>query len=371
MNTTTRFRKEQYITQRKGKNGWAFQVYIRTDDVTITKSFSEREYGSAKLAFETAVQFRDKAKYDIINNTLLKPKTQTVNDVFESYLETTSDSASTKEKHRKLFGKYIHTGDILIQDLTKADIISDLNAMVEEATNDTIARVYSIYKNDIVTHALNNELIIRDLMAGLKKPESRKIHKKKSTVTDRETILEVERLLQASNVNHHNKRMIYYLIELLYYTGMRPAEAEALNRDDIQGDYISVSKQLGSDKDEKHIITRCKTPTSVRMVPIHPNLKPILEDLMMFSKTHDLFRRNDGRYLDSEFVGNILLNVLRGTGVKFNLYMLRHNMATTLVTNGTDTKTTMELLGHAQYNMSLGYANSSKKLKKDAIKLLS
>ena len=45
-------------------------------------------------------------------------------------------------------------------------------------------------------------------------------------------------------------------------------------------------------------------------------------------------------------------------------------MATSLVVNGTDTKTTMELLGHAQYNMSLGYANSNDERKKSAIELL-
>ena len=134
--------------------------------------------------------------------------------------------------------------------------------------------------------------------------------------------------------------------------------------------YISITKQLGSDADEFGVVTRCKTMSSVRNVPIHPDLKPILDELMDGDKDY-LFYKSDGHLFDSTFIGNILHRVLMGTGIKFNLYRLRHNLAPELVRNGTDTRTTMELLGHANYNMSLGYANSSEEQKDEAIKLLS
>lgn len=365
-----RFKQEPYIKQRKGKKGWTFQVYMRTNETTITKSFSEFEYQNARTAYESAIIYRNKLLYDISNNDLLKNNNLTVNDVFESYLETTTDSYSTKMKHRKLYNKYIHTKDIPIQSLTKAHIISDLNRLTSDCRDETIARVYSIYKNDIVSHALNNEFIARDLMVGIKKPQSRVIVNKKSTATDRETILEVERKILNSNIKEYNKKLIVLLIELLYYTGMRPAEAEALTRDDIKKDHIVINKQLGSDKENMWVVTKCKTPTSNRNIPIHPQLKPILKELLDYSDNFELFLKDDGKYLNSSYVGNIFRRILRNSGIKFNLYMLRHNVATTLVVNGTDSKTTMELLGHAQYNMSLDYANSSKELKDKAIKLL-
>ena len=364
-----KFKKEQFITQRQGKNGWTFQVRFKNEN--ITKSFSEKDYGSSRIAYDSAVLFKNKTLYEIANKTFLKSQNLLVNDVFEDYIEKTSDSHSTKIKHKKLYNKYISTKEIPIQSLTKADIISNLNALTSQCSDDTIARIYSIYHNDIVLHALNNEYINRDLMVGIKKPLSRVMKTKKETITTRETILEVERILLASNVKEYNKHLIVFLIELLYYTGMRPAEAEALTRDDIKRDFIIINKQLGSDKNNYDVITKCKTPTSIRNIPIHPNLKPILKDLFEYSKYYDLFRKDDGRYLNSSFVGNIFRRILKNTNIKFNLYMLRHNMATSLITNGTDTKTTMELLGHAQYNMSLGYANSSKELKDKAIKLLS
>jgi len=367
-----KFRKEPFITQRQGKNGlWTFQVYMRIDDCTITRSFSEKTYGSAKLAFDTAIVFRDKTKYQMLNKTILKARNTTVKEVFEDYINTCSESYNTKVKKERLFNRFIYTKDIPVQQLTKADIISNLNSITNLCSDDCISRIYTIYKQSIIQHALNCEYLNVDLMAGIKKPKSRIFKQKKTTITDRKTILEVERIILSSNVNGYNKRLIYFLIEVLYYTGMRPAEAEALTRDDVVGNYISVNKQLGSNNDEKYVITKCKTHNSVRMIPIHPQLKPILEELFEFSTTHELFLKDDGRYLNSDYVGNIIARLLKGTDIKFNLYMLRHNMATSLVTKGADSKTTMELLGHAQYSMSLGYANSSQKLKNDAIKLLS
>lgn len=367
-----KYRKEEYITQRCGKSGkWTFQVFIRTDETTITKSFSERDYGNAKLAFETAVNYRDRVKVEILNNTIFKPQNITVEGVFEEYIESCPLSYTTKNKHRKLFNKYITTKQTPIQQLTRADIVADLNNMVDTCADDTIDRVMSIYRNDVIQHALYKEYITRDLLAGVKCPRSIKIHQKKSTETDRETILEVERLLLASQCNEYNKKLIYYLMEVLYYTGMRPAEAEALTRNDITDDFIIVNKQLGSNKEEKNVVTKTKRPSSVRKIPIHPNLKPILEELMDHAKFDELFKKESGEYLDSSSVGCIFRNLLKGTGIEFNLYRLRHYMATYLVTGNTDSKTTMALLGHANYSMSLGYANTNDKLKKKAIKSFS
>lgn len=366
-----KYRKEPFITQRQGKRGWTFQVFIRTEDATITKSFSEKDYGTAKKAFECAVAFRDKMRYEIINGTTLKVENTTVKDVFEDYIEQSPDSLSTKNKHYKLFNKYISTKDIPIQELTRADIVADLNGMTDKCQDDTIQRVLTIYRNDIVNHALFKELINRDLIAGIKCPKSRMIKVKKSTTTDRDTILEVERLVLASQMNDYNKHLIYYLMEVLYYTGMRPAEAEALTRNDILKDSIRINKQLGSSKDEMHVVTRTKELASVRYVPIHPNLKPILKELLDFARYDELFKDDNGQYMNSTAVGNTLRRILYKTGIEFNLYRLRHYMATYLVTEKTDIKTTIELLGHSDYSTSLGYANSSDKLKKQALEKFS
>lgn len=369
-----KFRNERFITQRQGTTGlWSFQVFIRYEEGTITKTFSEKEFGSPRLAYETAVSFKEKKLEEIRNKVVFKKCDLTVNDMFEQYLDNTTDSFATKKRKRSIYNRLFSCKDKKIQEITKADIQNNLNSIVEKVTDDTIMRVFSIWKNDIIGTALMNEYITKDVMLGVKKPKSKVIHIKKKTDTNRETIDTVEELLLNSSVNSYNSRMIVYLIEVLYYTGMRPAEAIALNRDDIHEDYISITKELGSSIEENNVIRRCKTPTSIREIPISPSLRPIIEELLEFSNTYEIFKREDGRYMDSSWVGNIISYILKKSGknVKFNMYRLRHNMATELISNNVDSRTTMDILGHSSFNMSLYYANSTEKQKKEAIQLLS
>jgi integrase len=361
-----KYRNEKGIIQRQNADGtYSFQVRIRSDYGDFTKTFSEKHYSSAKVAFNSAVNYRNKVMYEIENGLMDKKDNSTVQDMFDKYMETTTDSYKTKDYHEKLFNKYINTKTIKIQELTKADILSDLNRMISIASDDTIGRVYAIYRDDIVGTALFEDIISRDITLGIRRPKSELICEKRGVTTDRSTVLEIEDRIQKSVSDKYNAKVIVCLIETLYYTGMRPAEVEVLTKDDIKDGYISITKELGSNSREKGVIRRPKTPTSRRMVPIHTNLVPVLKDLMKFAKTEFLFAKSDGSFMDSTWIGNIIRYV-RGD-LEFNLYRLRHNMATSLVTQQIDSKTTMEILGHAHYDMSLYYASSNKSLKEDAI----
>lgn len=365
------FRKERYIIQRKNSCGYSFLVRIRTDETDVAKTFNEKDYPSAKIAFETAVNFRDKTLYEIRNGMAARQNNSTVQNMFDYYLNTTTDSYKTKRKHTYLFNKYVHHKDVKMQQLTKAQIQEDMNAMVEIASKDTISKVYSIWKNAIVNNALLQDILVKDIMLGVKKPESKKIHIKKSTDTNKDVLKEVEKLIIGSMVDKYDARIINFLLEIMYYTGMRPCEVIALTRKDITRSGISITKEIGSSRDDVGVVRRCKSPDSIRLVPIHPELKPILEDLMDFAETEHLFYDHNEHYLDTDRVGNIISRLCKKNKIKFNMYRLRHNMATSLVTNNVDQKTTIELLGHANYDMSLYYASSNEELKEEAIKYLS
>lgn len=363
-----KYKDEKGVVQRLNKDGThTFQVRIRSEYGDFTKSFNEKNYSSARVAYNSAVNYRNKVMYEINQGMLCKKDNSTVQDMFDRYLETTTDLYKTKDYHAKLFNKYIKHKGTKVQELTKADIISDLNDMVDKASDDTIGRVYSIYRDDIVGTALYEEIIQRDVTLGIRRPKSHVMADKRGVTTDRETILEVERQIQSYVSSKYNAHVIVCLIETLYYTGMRPAEAEVLTENDIRDGYIFVTKELGSNMDKSGVVRKPKTPTSVRSIPIHPNLAPVLKDLMDYAKTENLFAKEDGSYMDSTWVGNIIRNICKKNGLEFNLYRLRHNMATMLVTKQIDTKTTMEILGHAHYDMSLYYASSNDELKEDAI----
>lgn len=367
-----KYRKEQYITQRQTKSGsYSFLVRIRTDETEIAKTFNEKDYPSCKIAFESAIQFRDKTLYEVRNGLALKRDNATVQDMFDYFIEHTPYSFETKRKYTLLFNKYIGHKKTRMQDLTRADIIEDLNKMCDVATDGTISKVLTIWKSAIVETALLRDIICRDLTLGVKKPQSHLITVKRDNYVDRDILDKVERRLIGTIHSHYNSRIAVFLLEVLYYTGMRPAEAIVLTRNDIRDGYIFVTKELGSSKDDTNVVRRCKTKDSVRSIPIHPNLEPILEDLMDFARYDTLFFKDDGHYMDSNWLGNIIARICRKEDFRFNMYRLRHNLATSLVTNNVDQKTTIELLGHANYDMSLYYASSNNELKEEAIGLIS
>jgi len=366
-----RFKQEPYITQRQGKLGWTFQVRIRTDYTTITKSFSEKEYGSARVAYDSAVVFRNRSLIDIADNTVLRKNNITVQEAFDEFIDSAVISWKTKDYHQKLFKKYIIHKTNKLQDITRADIIEELNGMVEEASDDTIGRVLTIWKNDIVEYAITKDYLVKDITVGIKAPQSRKIMVKKGVTTDRETVLKVEDLILHSVADKYNARVIIAMLETLYYTGMRPAEVAVLKKEDIKKDYISVTKELGSSINEHNVVRKCKTPSSIRNVPIHPSLRPALDALFEDALYDEVFVKKDGSYMDSTWVGDIIRRLCKKNNIEFNMYRLRHNMATNLVTNNVDPKTTVELMGHANYDMSIYYASSNDDLKEDAIGLLS
>ena len=364
-------RKEPYIIQRQGKSGCTFLVRIRTENGEVCKSFNEKDYPNTRIAFETAVRFRNKALVDLSEGTLEKKSKATVREMFEEWIETTTSSKRTKISLVKRFNKYVSFKEKRVQELTRADIIADLNRMANTASDDTIQRVMFVYRTCIIGTALNNEILKYDPSLGVQKPKSRKISKKRNIDTDRRRLDIVKKGIIGTVKDHYDARIINFMLETIYYTGMRPAEAEVLTRDDIKDYHICVSKQLGSDSDDIDVVTNCKTKDSVRQIPIHPRLRPILDELLEYSKYDNVFADSQGRYMNSTEIGNYIRSVCKAENIEFNLYRLRHNMATELVTNKVDDKTTMELLGHAEYNMSLYYASSNDKLKNDAINLIS
>ena len=130
-------RKERYITEIKNKSGKSWKVRIRTDEIDVVKTFNEKDYPSAKIAFESAVKFRDKTMYEIVQGNIQKTTGATVQDMFDFAMESYPYSFETKRKHKLLFNKYISHKTKRMQELTRADIVEDLNNMVEEASDNT------------------------------------------------------------------------------------------------------------------------------------------------------------------------------------------------------------------------------------------
>lgn len=63
--------------------------------------------------------------------------------------------------------------------------------------------------------------------------------------------------------------------------------------------------------------------------------------------------------METSVVSAFVSHTSKKAGVNFNLYMCRHSVATSLIQSGTSPRTVQDILGHASYKQSVGYARSS------------
>jgi len=140
-------------------------------------------------------------------------------------------------------------------------------------------------------------------------------------------------------------------------TGMRQGEILALqwNEVDLAHDIISVRN------------TKAK---QLRQIPIHPELKTILEALP--HKSAYVFCSPAGERLPRNgMVRDAFRKVRAQLGIEdLTFHMLRHNFATELIAKGADTRTVQAYMGHSSLKMLERYAHLNKGIWRSTIQLL-
>lgn len=362
-----KFRRESYIKQTKKNNKWYFEVRVPG---CIQKTFSESKYGSPRMAFDNAVRYRNEC---LVPGSMAHKNIQskTLEQVFDESIELFPVREKTKKTSYLLLNKYIGNTERPIADITRAEIISSLNDMIMDCSNDTIGRVLALWRKLFKT-AIINEYITNDLTVGIVAPKSQRIetHIHKEVVTTRDTLNCVQDKIMKYFASADEAEAVCVALDLMWYTGLRPAECFALSIDDIKDGCISVDKELGSniadsgyvDNKNFNIIRKCKTPASIRKVPIPSKLENILNG---YVSKHPviLFPNKNGDYFN---IGQLGQRIKR-LGIPFNMYQLRHTVATKLVTSGVDQRTIIEILGHENISMSVYYARSDEERKKNAL----
>lgn len=147
------------------------------------------------------------------------------------------------------------------------------------------------------------------------------------------------------------------VFNLMLETGLRCGEAYQLKRGDINlsGNYLKV--------------TRGKTKSSARRVPLSDVAKKILSARMSRLAGENIFPQNDidGKQPTDSLI-KFHLRTVRALGFDFRIYDARHTFATRAVEDGVDLMTLSAILGHNGLKMLSRYAHPSENLKADAIR---
>lgn len=300
----------------------------------------------------------------------LKAHMLTVKQLYDAKWKLFPMSVNTHEKQDAIYKQSIvDYEDKEIQDIKPADIQLCLNKYAENHSSDGVQRLLTIWRQ-IYKAALFCGYNIPDQTNVVTLPRSKVVNHRKSVEITKEQFEDFLDYLSKYNCNGSVPQIntvVYYMLIIMYYTGMRPAEVLALTADDISDEYISVSKSVGSTTTEKRAIVPTKTESSHRRVPVASGLLPYLHDLKNWSKHKYLLSDENGNLYDIDRISNFIRHVSRKSGITFNAYRLRHLMATDLIRENVDTRTAQEILGHTSFSMTLDYAYSDDDQKKKAL----
>jgi len=163
--------------------------------------------------------------------------------------------------------------------------------------------------------------------------------------------------------------VLSYAMIFMYYLGLRPSECYALHKSDIdlENRTISISKAAGSTSEDKLTYKKTKNNTSTRTIPFPSKLYPYIEELYKIQEGDALFTDINGNIISPNAVGTFVHNAIGKANLNFRPYMLRHNFSTDMIENDVDVRTVMELMGHSSGSMTVDYASSNDKLKREAI----
>jgi len=163
------------------------------------------------------------------------------------------------------------------------------------------------------------------------------------------TFIEIQNALEKIDKNSWIGLRDYALILFLYATGTRISECLALNRADIEGEWLRVTHAKG----EKE-----------RIVPIAKvAIKAIDRYLQEFQYEKDYIWCN----YRGEKLSRISAYKITQKYLGVSPHILRHSYATSLITGGADLRVVQELLGHASLLTTQIYTHIQKQNLKDTV----
>ena len=137
---------------------------------------------------------------------------------------------------------------------------------------------------------------------------------------------------------------------LIYYTGCRRGEAQALTGADIDRKAMRVHIRRSVYYDHGAKIKEPKTAAGVREVPLLPALDALLPKKLPQGY---LFAEPDGSLLTDGDFRKLYKAYCAASGVTVSLHQIRHGYATALFEAGVDPKTAQKLLGHAKLSTTM------------------
>lgn len=185
-------------------------------------------------------------------------------------------------------------------------------------------------------------------------------------------------------IEEAEKRNSYYLnvFKLALLTGMRMGEIGALLPGDIQNGVIRIEKTITRTEGGGYMIgNSAKTEKGRRSIPINEEIAAVLKDQKRINKILDgditninapLFRSPRRGLQNTSNIDAEITRICEAIGIKrFTAHAFRATFATRMIEQGVNPRTVQELLGHADFGMTMDlYTHVMDETKKEAMQAL-
>lgn len=349
------------IRQRKSKKsitGFTYQVYFNYVDFLTQerKSFSKSGFNS----YDDVLLYEKQKKLELSSTQrYIKKYKITIDQFFHEWLELEAvfhyqDNTIIDYKNR--YYKHIQNrlGSILIMDIDYKAFQSyfNNNSNIGLSTNYKLKDILNVIMNFAIkcNYIEHNPLRLVHVIGKTN-------NKAKENLVYKDS--DFHKIINELLKKPSDKRYAYIIaLYIGRYTGLRISEVFALDKDDFdfQNQYIYVSKKMvyaNKTRKEIFVTDKMKTKTSKAILPFHKRLQEILLKWFQYHPHKHVISDQHGKYLNPKQLEYTLWKISNDLDIHFHFHMLRHTLATRLVSNGAELKAVQELLRHANITTTM------------------
>lgn len=366
------FKKYQ---KKNGQEAWQFSAYLGTDPKTGKRiKTTRRGFETKKQAQRACSQLL--AEFDADTWAAMQSHSNTEPTTFKevaelwltSYKLTVQDA--TYKGTKNVLKKYLYPkfGDRPIAEITRLECQQAVNDwyLHYSAIGALIGKASRIFK-----YAITLELVNTNPMESVIKPAKNNARKHVKVYTKQEFNTLMEYL--KTNQKNYKWHLMYALFRLLFFSGLRIAEALALEWSDIDFE----AKSLNVDKTLKLInkeltVGKPKTAASTAVLPIDEQTLQVLKTWRVYQKKARLaigltseppiFCARNGKWHFNSNIYHALKKATEDAGVPFyGVHVTRHTHASFLIEAGANLKEVQTRLRHSSIQMTMDvYGHLSK-----------
>jgi integrase/recombinase XerD len=260
-----------------------------------------------------------------------------MNEIIEEYkvwLEIQGKSKNTIKTYSSIAKKFLEfliNNGIIITDTKSINSSLDKNLILKFLAELKVKKKLDSNSLRLYVRAISSFLKFLDNESLAKQIKAPKVDKRLPKFI---TYDELNKLLE--NTDNYRDKLI---IKFLFYTGVRVSELIKIKKNDIifEEGFVKVYGKGGKE----------------RIVPIPKELLNELKDYINKINTENIFP------LSSRQVERIIKNIAKKAGIskKVTPHVLRHSLATTLLSKGVDIRYIQEILGHSSLNITQIYTH--------------